>query len=186
MTGTSARENLADVCKYVSAMLPERPPLPEVDKLVVIDVGAGQGTYAEALAPIRDQIMLEAIECWGPSITKFDLVHKYDNVWQVDARTSMPIFNGADVVIFGDVLEHMTVHEAHLVWDRAYRANASVIVSVPNKPYPQGAIDGNHYEEHIILDPVNELIKDLPVPDDTWEYPITNTYVWNRKEESSV
>lgn len=178
MTGTSARENLADVLKYVESLLTQAPPPPEVDKLIVMDIGAGQGTYAEALAPIRDRLVLEAVEVWEPSLEHLREI--YDNVWPLDIRANPVLFSGADVVIFGDVLEHMTVHEAHLVWARARNVGAAIIVSVPNSPYPQGAIDGNHYEEHKILDPVTELIADLPVPDDTWEYPITNTYIWHK------
>lgn len=175
MTGTSARENLADVRAFVEGLIePGHRPL-------VLDVGAGSGTYADALFGLP--VIMEAVEAWPPAVERLKADRRYAIVYDNDIREAAgpALFRGVDVVIFGDVLEHMTTHQAHVVWDRAYQAGAYVIVSVPNSPYPQGAIDGNHLEEHLILDPVRELIAFLPEPQQVWEYPVTNTYIWKRE-----
>jgi hypothetical protein len=175
VTGTSARENLADVRAFVEGLGGSGY------SLNVLDVGAGQGTYADALAGLP--IILEAIEAWEPAAARLRDDDRYTFVYQYDVRARPVLFRGTlDVVIFGDVLEHMSIHDAHVVWDGAYSCGAWVIVSVPNSPYPQGAIDGNHLEEHLILDPVRELIAFLPEPQQVWEYPVTNTYLWKKED----
>lgn len=176
MTGTSARENLADIRRFVQEQLisvRDRRPL-------IVDVGAGQGTYAEALDGLP--VTLEAVEAWGPSVERLRARGRYRSIYAQDIREAggRGLYQGVDLVIFGDVLEHLTIHDAHVVWDKAYEWAKFVMASVPNSPYPQGAIDGNHLEEHLILDPVRELIPHLPEPFAVYEYPVTNMYIWKR------
>lgn len=184
-SGTSARENLADVREYVELLTKQiKATGTDVPGVFVLDVGAGQGTYADALHGIED-LCLIAMETWKPSVERLRAGHRYDSVIECDVRTErgLNLLRGQDetaVIIFGDVLEHMTAHEAHVVWDAAYSSGAHVIVSVPNKPYPQGAIDGNHLEEHIILDPIPELIDHLPPYTTRWDYVVTSTFVWKK------
>lgn len=184
MTGTSARENLVDVREYVELLVKQREERGAEDSLEIVDVGAGQGTYADALWGIEG-IRLLAVESWMPSAERLRSDYRYAGVITSDIR-SRPCLNMLQnftedfVVVFGDVLEHMTIHEAHVVWDAAWRSGAHVIVSVPNSPYPQGAIDGNHLEEHIILDPIPELIEHLPQPQWRYDYPVTSTFIWKK------
>lgn len=175
MTGTSARENLQDVQNW----LLDKFPLSHVP--VVLDVGAGGGTYADALASTH--AVLEAVEVHPPTVAALRRDARYSYVYDTDVRSARfgKLCKDADVVIFGDVLEHLSIHDAHVVWDRAYQSGAYVVVSIPNSHYPQGEIDGNVHEIHLIEDPVKELIPFLPEYDEVWKYPITNTYIWRRK-----
>lgn len=174
--GTSARENLQDVHDYVKALCEAYVPTGYNPTLRVLDVGAGCGTYADALAGLP--ITLEAVEVWPETVEALKKDARYAWVYDADVRHVAGVFEGYHVVIFGDVLEHMSVHEAHVVWDRAARSGATIIVSVPNSHYPQGALYGNEHERHLIEDPVKELIMHLPIPTETWEYLVTNMYAW--------
>ena len=59
----------------------------------------------------------------------------------------------ADVVILGDVAEHMTAEDASLLWDRASAAaRKAVYLSIPIIHYPQGEIEGNPHEHHVVDD----------------------------------
>jgi hypothetical protein len=53
-----------------------------------------------------------------------------------------------DMVVLGDVLEHMDVQDACRLVDEVLWRRLPAIVSLPIITWPQGAIDGNPYEEH--------------------------------------
>lgn len=176
-SGTSAKENLVAFRSFVEQALCQPGALRPSP--LILDVGAGQGAYADALAGLS--VVIEAVEAWEPTIKRFGLEEKYSFVYHTDVRDlKRSAFMATDLVIFGDVLEHLPLHDAHVIWDLAYSAEGYVLASVPNSPYPQGAIEGNHFEEHLILDPVRDLIEHLPEPIDVWEYPVTSTFIWKK------
>ena len=82
----------------------------------VIDVGAGSGTYCRLLRPYVPA-SYAAIEIYQKNITQYKLRDLYDDVWLDDVRNFKSL--EADLIIFGDVLEHMTKEEAIKVWDVA-------------------------------------------------------------------
>ena len=61
-----------------------------------------------------------------------------------------------DLIIFGDVIEHMTVEQAQAVLAYAWPRCRDMIVAVPWL-YKQDAIYGNPYERHIQDDLTPEL-----------------------------
>jgi 2-polyprenyl-3-methyl-5-hydroxy-6-metoxy-1,4-benzoquinol methylase len=177
MTGTSAAENLTDLKGFVYLLAQGKP-----DGFIIMDIGAGQGLYYNVLHDIPG-VQMEAIEVWEPSVEAFKLREKYAFVWSIDVRNLPDMaYAQTDMVIMGDVLEHLPVEDAVKVFMQAYNSGAWVVVSVPNSHYPQGAIDGNHYEEHLILDPPKELIPHLPTAEVFWDYPVTNTYIYKNRE----
>lgn len=113
----------------------------------VLDVGAGAGKYLHLIRRgIGDDVHVTALEVWEPYIKKFNLKNLYNEVIQEDVR-NIENFN-YDLVIFGDVLEHLTEKEAVNVWNKtSHQANYGII-SLPIIRYPQGAINGNPYEVH--------------------------------------
>lgn len=116
----------------------------------VLDIGPGVGTYAKLLHDLPiDRIT--AIEVWEPYLATYRLAEYYDQVIVGDARTVD--FPAVDVVILGDVAEHMTEPEALALWDKSVAAAArAVYLSIPIVAYPQGHIEGNHHEAHIVDD----------------------------------
>jgi 2-polyprenyl-3-methyl-5-hydroxy-6-metoxy-1,4-benzoquinol methylase len=80
----------------------------------ILDIGAGSGTYADALKNAGYSKTIDAVEVWPQYIEKYYLKKKYRNVFHQDVRTRTDF--DYDVVIFGDILEHMTKEEAVKVW----------------------------------------------------------------------
>lgn len=114
----------------------------------VVDVGAGAGGWYDFLSPHMVARWV-AVEVWEPYITRFGLKDKYHLVINADARTLNP-FPASDLVIFGDVLEHMTDLEALGCWQLARSRAQWVVASLPvYERYEQGPLEGNPYEEHL-------------------------------------
>src|ERR1700761_5946751 len=115
--------------------------------LAVVDVGPGVGTYAKLLAG-PDVRRITGIEVWEPYVRTYRLHEYYDEIIIGDVR-EVPI-PPADVVILGDVAEHMTAGEAQDVWRRCAEAAArAVYLSIPIVHYPQQSIEDNPYEVHV-------------------------------------
>ena len=113
----------------------------------VLDVGSGMGTYSILL---KDLLLdrIDSVEIWEPYIEQFDLRSKYSNVYNTDIR-EFENFD-YDLVIFGDVLEHMTKSEAIDVWEKARASAKHAIISIPIVFMPQDGHDhGNPYETHV-------------------------------------
>lgn len=115
----------------------------------ITDVGPGEGTYSALLRDKATDIWT-AIEVFYPYVEKYKLVEKYDRVIISDVRYydwySLPAVQ--DVIIFGDVLEHMMKHEALSVLNKARERAVNILVSLPIGRCPQGTIEGNPYEQH--------------------------------------
>ncbi len=118
--------------------------------LTVLDIGPGVGTYAKLLAG-PDIASLIGLEIWEPYVHTYRLREYYDEIIIGDARlVDLP---AADVVILGDVAEHMTEVEALDLWQRAgAAARRAVYLSIPIVHYPQGEIEGNEHEHHVVDD----------------------------------
>lgn len=115
--------------------------------LEVLDVGPGVGTYAKLLAG-PDVRRLVGLEVWEPYLATYSLDQFYDELIVGDVRTT-PLPE-VDVVILGDVLEHMSRDDALAVWDRATAAaRHAVYLSLPIVHYPQDEIEGNPFEVHV-------------------------------------
>jgi len=116
----------------------------------VLDIGPGVGTYAKLLAGPHVS-RLTGIEIWEPYVHTYRLRTYYDEIIVGDAR--VVDWPASDVVIMGDVAEHMSVGEAQALWDRAGQtASKAIYLSIPIVHYPQGHIEGNPHEHHVVDD----------------------------------
>ena len=118
-----------------------------VQPVSVLDIGPGVGTYAKLLAgPALRRIV--GLEIWEPYVRTYRLHEFYDEVLIGDARkVALP---AADIVILGDVAEHMTESDAVHLWARcAEAARLAVYLSIPVVHYPQDEIEGNPHEVHV-------------------------------------
>lgn len=126
----------------------------------VLDVGVGFGRWGIAVRefcevwegrvdPASWRVEVEGIEAFAPNIAPWH-EHFYSRVHLGDARERLPALEGRwDVIIFGDVLEHMEREEAMRLIDLSLDRSAYVLVNIPlGDQHVQGEAYGNPYEQH--------------------------------------
>lgn len=118
----------------------------EINPSTVLDVGAGRGAYPTIIFPYLRNTVFDAIEVWQPYVDEYRLHRKYRNVFVVDAREHTDF--KYDLVIFGDVFEHMPEKDAVELWNRASEQATFGLISIPIVHMPQEEINGNPYEVH--------------------------------------
>lgn len=123
------------------------------EDIKILDVGAGSGTYYELLKDCFNN--MEAVEVFKPNIEKYELEKKYKKVYNVDIKDFE--YKYYDLVIFGDVIEHLSVEEAQKVLEYAKNRCKEMIVAVPYM-YEQGIEEGNVYEIHKQDDLTDEVV----------------------------
>ena len=152
--GYASHEGKAWVVEHLRS-LPQEPE-------VFLDLGAGAGSWMEALKPWFLESRWLAMEVWLPYIDRFALRERYDLVIPGDIRKMT--FPDADVVIMGDVLEHMSIPDALEVWGRARcAARMGVVTSIPIVDYHQGHVHGNPFQTHVVPDWSTERVLS-PIP----------------------
>lgn len=128
----------------------------EINPSTILDIGAGRGAYATILYPYLPRAVFDAVEVWEPYVEQFQLHKKYRNIFIEDARNHEDF--SYDLVIFGDVLEHMPEKDAVDLWNRASKQATFGLISIPIIHMPQEEIDGNPYEIHEEEDWSTELV----------------------------
>jgi hypothetical protein len=119
----------------------------------VVDVGAGAGKWGklirEATSGIETPPFLVAIEIWVSYLVQFGLHQIYDEVRVIDLR-KVRDWDTYDVVILGDVLEHLSLSDAlDLVGRLRDGSKAAVYLTIPITDCPQEGEDwGNPHETH--------------------------------------
>ena len=134
MYGTSLPTGKEEVGEFV------RPYLHPKDK--ILDVGAGGGIYRRLLGADYEWT---GIDVWPGAISHIDSI--YDHTILGDIRNFVYEKN-YDLVIFGDVLEHLSVEDAQKVLAEASLHSHYILVAVPFL-YVQGAIYNNEAERHL-------------------------------------
>ena len=120
----------AEVCAWIRANFP-----PDAE---ILDVGACDGKWRKLLPEYKN---MDAVEAWLPNAKQ--IIHMYREVWCADIANFKP--KRYDLIIFGDVIEHLEVREAQKVLETVECTD--MIVAVPYL-YPQGILYGNPYEIH--------------------------------------
>jgi len=119
----------------------------------ILDVGAGAGKYGKMLRAFCTEI--NAVEIFKPNIARFKLREIYNHVFNYDLRKYEIQSNCYDLVIMGDVLEHLSVKDAQEVLSYYQKQGVAVLVIVPYN-YVQGkncpSVIENQYEEHLQSD----------------------------------
>lgn len=141
-----------------------------------LDVGPCDGKWWYLL---HDYLTMDAVEIYKPYIDVYELKDKYRNVICCDIYDLLyPA--GFDLIIFGDVIEHMTVHKAQKVLEYASQHCKKMLVAVPFQ-FKQGPMRGNKYEEHIQDDLTPELFNER-YPGFTMIYNAFGKYAYYVKE----
>ena len=118
---------------------------------LILDVGACDGVWRRLL---HEYNRMDAVEAFAPHMAKLG---SYRNAYNVDIRDYRYVWY--DLIIFGDVIEHLSPEDARAVLDYAKPRCRDMIVAVPFQ-YKQGEIYGNKWERHIQDDLTPELFDD--------------------------
>ena len=113
------------------------------ENATILDVGAGEGTYYNYLGDYFKN--MDAVEVFEPNIDKYDLKSKYNKVYNIDIKDFT--YDYYDIIIFGDVLEHLETNDAQEILKYSYYRCKEMIVAVPYE-MPQGIAEDNVYEIH--------------------------------------
>lgn len=114
----------------------------------ILDIGAGKGNYGTLIRIAHEPRILHAVEVWQPYIDEFNLSATYDKVFKEDVRDRDDF--QYDLVILGDILEHMEKDQAMSVWEKVSKQAKYAILSIPIGYHPQGCVHDNPYEEHVV------------------------------------
>ena len=149
----------------------------EINPSTVLDVGAGQGTYLNLIRDgLGQNVIVDAIEVWDPYIKEFNLVQRYNQVFCVDVRKATKF--DYDLVILGDILEHMTEDEAVQLWHNISLQAKYALISIPIIHYHQDAINGNPYEVHVEEDwTVERVLNKFHNIIEHKEFAVTGTFI---------
>lgn len=124
-----------DIKKYLEERFDENA--------TILDVGAGCGTYYNLLHDYYKNI--DAVEVFKPNIENYELEKKYREVYNINIKDFK--YCDYDIIIFGDIIEHLTVKDAQKVLKYAYKHCLEMIVAVPYM-CEQGIAEDNIYEIH--------------------------------------
>lgn len=119
-----------------------------------LDVGACDGKWWDLLG---HYLTMDAVEIFEPNILAHNLLYKYRHV--IDGDIADHRYSWYDLIIFGDVIEHMTVEKAQRVLEYAKLRCHDMIIGVPFL-YKQGPLYGNEYERHIQDDLTPEIFNE--------------------------
>jgi hypothetical protein len=114
-----------------------------------LDIGAGCGTYADLLANSGYQI--DAVEIFSPYLEEYNLKEKYNHVFVGNVLELNIDFSVYDLIILGDVVEHMSEDDSYKLLSNLLKLPVEVVVAVPFNS-PQGEVYGNIYEAHLQSD----------------------------------
>ena len=139
---TSYDYGKAEVCAWIRAHF-----LPGSS---VLDVGAGAGKWRQLLPEYEN---MDAVEIFTPTAMALRAL-PYRHVFNDDIR----FFDywTYDLIIFGDVIEHLTAEDARTVLDYAAERCLDMVVAVPWL-YAQGPVGGNVHETHLQPDLTPEI-----------------------------
>ncbi len=120
----------------------------------ILDVGCGQGDYADMLTDYFGKF--DAVEIFEPYIEQFNLKERYNNVYNVNILDFD--FEHYDIIIMGDILEHLSREDAVTLIDKLKDKCNELMIVVPYY-LPQDTVNDNIYERHLQPDIDDEIME---------------------------
>lgn len=145
---------------------------------VIVDAGAGAGTYSVLGRHLRWDAHWVGVEAHAPYVDRFLLDHLYDEVVVTDIRDYPPP-GQPYVLLLGDVLEHLPHADAVAVLDRHKQHATEIMVSVPIVDSPQDECFDNPHEAHLYQWGYDEMAAQLPGAEG-WRGVQVGRYWWRR------
>jgi 2-polyprenyl-3-methyl-5-hydroxy-6-metoxy-1,4-benzoquinol methylase len=148
--GNSADEGKAATIKYILENVGKN------DK--ILDVGFGSGVYGKLLRAFYYQ-NIDGLDVYEDNIKELGLDKIYDNIYIKNILDFE--FDYYDLIIFGDVLEHIELELAKNLLSRfiSEKKCGKIIVSIPYR-YEQDEVYGNPYEKHLQPDVTREYMEE--------------------------
>lgn len=142
-------QSKADGKKETIAWIQEHFPI----NSSILDVGTGHAaTYRKLLPEYPNMYGVEVFPSNADKVK--DLYKELYNVNIMDFDWTDKFY---DLIIFGDILEHLTIQDAQKILKIAAEHCQDLIVAVPFE-YPQGICYGNKYEIHLQPDLTKETM----------------------------
>ena len=129
----------------------------------ILDVGCGAGTYSKLLKKHNaDNItyVIEGVEVVKEYVEKFKLYKKYDYVYSFDITCDKVyelLSNDYDLIIMGDVLEHLSITDAQKVLSELQKHTREIIIAIPY--LMKQSNKAGKYEEHLQSDLTREVFQ---------------------------
>jgi len=102
----------------------------------IVDVGAGDGFYGKLIKYCLPETFVCAVEKRKDYILQWKLEEIYNKVLNEDIIKAIDIVTG-DLIIFGDVLEHLEKKYSVEVLDKAVRKFKNILINSPVGFQPQ-------------------------------------------------
>ena len=122
----------------------------------ILDVGACDGKWAMLIRDQRQDVILDACEIFKPNAREIFSLYEQIFVGDITYYRYQP--KVYDMVIFGDVIEHMEVWAAKEVIQHAKRCATDHVIGIPFR-FKQGPLYGNQWERHIQDDLTPEIFE---------------------------
>jgi len=154
----------------------------------ILDVGFGSGVYGKLLRAFYYQ-NIDGVDVYDKNIHEMGLDKIYDNIFIENILNFH--FDHYDLIIMGDVLEHIELEAAQELLLRFMDDNkcSTMIISIPYE-YEQGELYGNSHEKHLQDKVTEEYMKRhypyLKLIDSSVMVHSGSTvavYVWNDSED---
>lgn len=110
----------------------------------ILDVGPGRGNYSILLREYFKH--MDGVEIFEPYINSFGLKNIYENIWVSNIIDFD--FEYYDIIIMGDVLEHIEETQGIELVKKLYPKCNELIIAIPYEAH-QGEWGGNIYETHL-------------------------------------
>ena len=121
----------------------------------ILDVGPYDGRWSDRL---RKQFHhIDAVEAFEPYVDRFGLKEKYENIFISDVLEFE--FDYYDIIIMGDIIEHLTVEQSSALINRIKDKCRQLIIIAPYE-YPQDEYDENKYQVHKQEDLTDKIFKE--------------------------
>lgn len=115
----------------------------------ILDVGVSDGKWRKLLSDFPN---IDGVEIFEPYVDNVRSIYRY--IFITDIKDLH--YDWYDLIIFGDVIEHMHIKDAKRTLDYAKDHCRDMIVAVPFQ-YVQGEVNGNVHEIHIQDDLTREI-----------------------------
>lgn len=146
---------------WVSDFLPKK----------VLDVGAGSGGYGKIIRDLKYECQVDAVEVYADYIQQYKLSEVYDRIFNVNILDFDPDPDNYDLMIFGDVVEHIEKQRAIELLARMRKRASFLWICLPLKVtgrswslgYQQGSTEyaANINEKHLYDWTYEEVVSEL-------------------------